>query len=136
VLASCGNKYYGTNFIYAVPSSLLIAPGLRTIQFLFFNDLDKDVNLRFSSRESDILLVINLEGTERGVFFEVRNKTGDIQSVVQMTSVSMFVNLIVASRSLLLIAKGFDINQILFIEKFTKRLLDWERERDNKHSAS
>jgi hypothetical protein len=35
VLASCGNKYYGTNFIYAVPSSLLIAPGLRTIQFLF-----------------------------------------------------------------------------------------------------
>jgi hypothetical protein len=35
VLASCGNKYYRTNFIYAVPSSLLIAPGLRTIQFLF-----------------------------------------------------------------------------------------------------
>jgi hypothetical protein len=26
VLASCGNKYYGTNFIYAVPSSRLIAP--------------------------------------------------------------------------------------------------------------
>jgi hypothetical protein len=35
VLASCGNKYYRTNFIYAVPSSLLIAPGLRTIRFLF-----------------------------------------------------------------------------------------------------
>jgi hypothetical protein len=35
-LVSCGNKYYGTNFIYAVPTSLLIAPGLRTIQFLFF----------------------------------------------------------------------------------------------------
>jgi hypothetical protein len=35
VLASCGNKYYRTNFIYTVPSSLLIAPGLRTIQFLF-----------------------------------------------------------------------------------------------------
>jgi hypothetical protein len=35
VLASCGNKYFRTNFIYAVPSSLLIAPGLRTIQFLF-----------------------------------------------------------------------------------------------------
>jgi hypothetical protein len=34
-LASCGNKYFRTNFIYAVPSSLLIAPGLRTIQFLF-----------------------------------------------------------------------------------------------------
>jgi hypothetical protein len=28
VLASCGHKYYGTNFIYAVPTSLLIAPGL------------------------------------------------------------------------------------------------------------
>jgi hypothetical protein len=36
VLASCGNKYYGTNFIYAVPSSLLIAPSLRTIQFLLY----------------------------------------------------------------------------------------------------
>jgi hypothetical protein len=35
VLASCGNRYYGTNFIYAVPTSLLIAPGLWTIQFLF-----------------------------------------------------------------------------------------------------
>jgi hypothetical protein len=35
VLASCDNKYYGTNFIYAVPTSLPIAPGLRTIQFLF-----------------------------------------------------------------------------------------------------
>jgi hypothetical protein len=32
---ACANKYYGTNFVYAVPSSLLIiAPGLRTIQFL------------------------------------------------------------------------------------------------------
>jgi hypothetical protein len=39
VLASCGNKYYRTNFIYAVPSSLLIAPGLRTIQFLFHLEL-------------------------------------------------------------------------------------------------
>jgi hypothetical protein len=38
VLASCGNKYYGTNFIYAVPSSLLIAPGLWTIQFLFLQN--------------------------------------------------------------------------------------------------
>jgi hypothetical protein len=28
VLASCGNKYFGTNFIYALPTSLLIAPGL------------------------------------------------------------------------------------------------------------
>jgi hypothetical protein len=36
VLASCGNKYYGTHFIKAVPTSLPIAPGLRTIQFLFF----------------------------------------------------------------------------------------------------
>jgi hypothetical protein len=35
VVASCRNKYYGTNFISAVPTSLLIAPGLRTIQFLF-----------------------------------------------------------------------------------------------------
>ncbi len=35
VVASCGNKYYGSNFISAVPTSLLIAPGLRTIQFLF-----------------------------------------------------------------------------------------------------
>jgi hypothetical protein len=39
VVASCRNKYYGTNFIYAVPTSLLIAPGLRTIQFLFDNFL-------------------------------------------------------------------------------------------------
>jgi hypothetical protein len=40
VLASCANKYYGTNFISAVPTSLLIAPGLRTIQFLLlFNPL-------------------------------------------------------------------------------------------------
>jgi hypothetical protein len=36
VLASCGNKYYGTNFPYTVLSSLLIAPCLQTIQFLFF----------------------------------------------------------------------------------------------------
>jgi hypothetical protein len=36
VEASCGNKYYGSNFISAVPTSLLNAPGLRTIQFLFF----------------------------------------------------------------------------------------------------
>jgi hypothetical protein len=35
VLASCGHKYYRTNFISAVPTALLIAPGLRTIQFLF-----------------------------------------------------------------------------------------------------
>jgi hypothetical protein len=35
VEASCENKYYGSNFISAVPTSLLIAPGLRTIQFLF-----------------------------------------------------------------------------------------------------
>jgi hypothetical protein len=28
VLASCGKKYFGTHFIYAVPTSLLIAPGL------------------------------------------------------------------------------------------------------------
>jgi hypothetical protein len=35
VVASCGNKYYGSNFIFAVPTLLLIAPGLRTIQFLF-----------------------------------------------------------------------------------------------------
>jgi hypothetical protein len=35
VLASCGNKYYKTNFTYAVPTFLLIARGLRTIQFLF-----------------------------------------------------------------------------------------------------
>jgi hypothetical protein len=34
VLASCGDKYYRTNFISVGPSSLLIAPGLRTIQFL------------------------------------------------------------------------------------------------------
>jgi hypothetical protein len=39
VVASCGNKYYGSNFISAVPTSLLIAPGLRTIQFLFTLDL-------------------------------------------------------------------------------------------------
>jgi hypothetical protein len=32
--ASCCNKYYGTNFASALPTSLLIAPGLRTIQFL------------------------------------------------------------------------------------------------------
>jgi hypothetical protein len=37
VVASFRNKYYGTNFISAVPTSLLIAPGLRTIQFLFFS---------------------------------------------------------------------------------------------------
>jgi hypothetical protein len=36
VVASCRNTYYGTNFISAVPTSLLIAPGLRTIQFLFY----------------------------------------------------------------------------------------------------
>jgi hypothetical protein len=35
VVASCRNKYDGTNFISAVPTSLLIAPGLRTIQLLF-----------------------------------------------------------------------------------------------------
>jgi hypothetical protein len=34
VVASCRNKYDGTNFISAVPTSLLIAPGLQTIQFL------------------------------------------------------------------------------------------------------
>jgi hypothetical protein len=34
VVASCSNKYCGTNFISVVPTSLLIAPGLRTIQFL------------------------------------------------------------------------------------------------------
>jgi hypothetical protein len=34
VVASYVNKYYGTNFISAVPTSLLIAPGLRTIHFL------------------------------------------------------------------------------------------------------
>jgi hypothetical protein len=28
VVASCRNKYFGTNFISAVPTSLLIAPGL------------------------------------------------------------------------------------------------------------
>jgi hypothetical protein len=28
VVASCRNKYYGRNFISAVPTSLLIAPGL------------------------------------------------------------------------------------------------------------
>jgi hypothetical protein len=39
VLASCGDKYYGTNFIYAMPPSLLIAPGLRTIQFLLSTTL-------------------------------------------------------------------------------------------------
>jgi hypothetical protein len=38
VVASCRNKYYGTNFISAVPTSLLIAPGLWTIQFLFYFD--------------------------------------------------------------------------------------------------
>jgi hypothetical protein len=37
VVAGCRNKYYGTNFISAVPTSLLIAPGLQTIQFLFFS---------------------------------------------------------------------------------------------------
>jgi hypothetical protein len=31
VLPSYGNKYFKTNFIYAVPTSLLIAPGLWTI---------------------------------------------------------------------------------------------------------
>jgi hypothetical protein len=36
VTANCGNKYYGTNFVCAVPTSLLIAPGLRTIQFLLW----------------------------------------------------------------------------------------------------
>jgi hypothetical protein len=35
VVASCRNKYDGTNFISAVPTSLLIVPGLQTIQFLF-----------------------------------------------------------------------------------------------------
>jgi hypothetical protein len=39
VVASCRNKYYGTNFISAVPISLLIAPGLWTIQFLFLTVL-------------------------------------------------------------------------------------------------
>jgi hypothetical protein len=34
-VASCCNQYYPINFISAVPTSLLIAPGLRTIQFLF-----------------------------------------------------------------------------------------------------
>jgi hypothetical protein len=34
MIASCGNKYYGTNVISAVPTLLLIAPGLQTIQFL------------------------------------------------------------------------------------------------------
>jgi hypothetical protein len=36
MVASCRNKYYGTNFISAVPTSLLIAPGLRTIHFLLY----------------------------------------------------------------------------------------------------
>jgi hypothetical protein len=40
VVASCLNKYYGTNFIYAVPTYLLIAPGLWTIQFLFWQLFD------------------------------------------------------------------------------------------------
>jgi hypothetical protein len=34
VLASCGNKYYGTSFIYAVSTSLLIAPGLCLFVYL------------------------------------------------------------------------------------------------------
>jgi hypothetical protein len=37
VVASCRNRYDGTNFISAVPTSLLIAPGLRTIQFLLIS---------------------------------------------------------------------------------------------------
>jgi hypothetical protein len=43
VVASCRNKYDGTNFISAVPTSLLIAPGLRTIQFLLkpFSDFSR-----------------------------------------------------------------------------------------------
>jgi hypothetical protein len=48
MLASCGNKYYGTHFVYAVPSSLLVAPGLQTIQFLlyfFFGYVVLSINL-------------------------------------------------------------------------------------------
>lgn len=101
---------------------------LTNMHNFFFGELSEKVELCFSTREADVFLVINLEGEERGVFFRVRNKKNDILSIVQITSVSMFVNLIVASRSLLLIAKEFDIHQILFLEKFTKRLLDWERE--------
>jgi hypothetical protein len=40
MVASCRNKYYGTNFISAVHTSLLIAPGFRTIQFLFITRCD------------------------------------------------------------------------------------------------
>jgi hypothetical protein len=48
VLASCGNKYYGTNFILAEPTSILIAPGLRIIQFLFFLEINLYNCLRLS----------------------------------------------------------------------------------------
>jgi hypothetical protein len=46
VLASCGDKYYRTNFISAVPTSLLIAPGLRTIQFLLSTQVNTALNYR------------------------------------------------------------------------------------------
>jgi hypothetical protein len=36
VVASCRNKYYGTNFLSAVPTSLLIAPGLPNYSVLVY----------------------------------------------------------------------------------------------------
>jgi hypothetical protein len=50
-LASCCNNYSGINFIYAVPTSLLIAPGFRTIQFLLLTQ----TKIILLSRAFDIL---------------------------------------------------------------------------------
>jgi hypothetical protein len=55
VLSSCGNKYFRTNFISAVPTSLLIAPGLRTILFLFFDQFAKlELEFRFMQSRKKI----------------------------------------------------------------------------------
>jgi hypothetical protein len=56
VVASCGNKYYGSNFISAVPTSLLITPGLQTIQFLFLSLLP---NCRNWSPNYSVLVFLN-----------------------------------------------------------------------------
>jgi hypothetical protein len=53
VVASCNNKYSGTNFNNAVPTSLLIAPGLWTIQFLFNIALYSDLYMIWPCAKSN-----------------------------------------------------------------------------------
>jgi hypothetical protein len=71
--ASCGSKYYGANFIYAVPSSLLIAPGLRTIQFFFF--LDRECRIKYSRLFPPITSATFVFGKLRKPFRKFKNQS-------------------------------------------------------------